>query len=86
MPAMDITEFLNEIEAFLKRTGMRPSMLGHRAVNDGKFVTRLRNGGQVTLRTMARVRMFMDRCEYWIKVAEGNRDRTRGKRSTRRAA
>ena len=86
MPVMDMTAFLAEIDAFLQRTGMRPSMLGHRAVNDGKFVTRLRNGGQVTLRTMARVRQFMVRHEVKMELAEASQDRIRGDRSTRRAA
>ena len=58
---MDMTEFQREIRAFLLQTGMRPSTFGHRAVNDGKFVARLERGGQVTVRTVGRVRSFMAR-------------------------
>ncbi len=39
---------------------MAESTFGRRAVNDGKFVTRLRHGGRVTTSTIERVRAFID--------------------------
>jgi hypothetical protein len=51
--------FLVEIEKFLVRTGMTPAAFGKRTANDGKFVDRLRRGGQVTLGTAERIREFI---------------------------
>jgi hypothetical protein len=59
--------FLAEIERFLVRTGLTPAALGKRVANDGKFVDRLRRGGQVTLDTAARIRKYM--AEYRGKEA-----------------
>lgn len=52
-------QFLSEIEAFLAHTGMTVSEFGERAMNDRKFVGRLRAGGNVRLDTADRVRRFM---------------------------
>jgi hypothetical protein len=53
-------EFLAEIEAFLSRTGMAPSTLGLRAVNNGKLVAQVRaDDRSITLKTVDRVRAFM---------------------------
>ena len=48
-----------EIEDYCRRGGCAESTFGRLAVNDGKFVGRIRNGGRVTTRTMERVRAFM---------------------------
>ncbi|MBZ0217736.1 MAG: hypothetical protein K8F25_14355, partial [Fimbriimonadaceae bacterium] len=48
-----------EIEQFCRRTGIAESTFGKRAVNDGKFVGRLREGKRVTTATVVRVRNFM---------------------------
>lgn len=50
---------LREIGVFLRARGMSQSSFGRLAVNDGKFVARLRAGGDVTTQTLARVRAFM---------------------------
>jgi hypothetical protein len=55
----EIKKLLAEIEAFLARTGMRPSTFGHYVVRDGKFVDRLRKGGTVNLDTAAAVRTYI---------------------------
>ena len=52
-------KLLTEIETFLKRAGMNDSSFGHKTVNDGKLVDRLRSGGSVTLNTAERIREFM---------------------------
>ena len=52
---------LQEIAGFCRRAGMAESTFGRRAVNDGKFVSRLRFGGRVTTQTVDRVRTFIDR-------------------------
>lgn len=48
-----------EIEAFITERGLAPSTFGRLAVNDGKFVGRLRKGGSLTMATADRVRNFM---------------------------
>ncbi|HEY8554078.1 MAG TPA: hypothetical protein VIL43_06030, partial [Burkholderiales bacterium] len=53
------TNLLHEIAAFCRDTGMAESTFGRRAVNDGKFVARLRFGGKVTTQTEARIRAFI---------------------------
>jgi hypothetical protein len=50
---------LAEIEAFLAGSGMARTTFGRMAVNDGKFVERLAGGGNITIRTMERVRAFI---------------------------
>ncbi len=52
-------ELIAEIEVFCRRTGIAESTFGRQAVNDGKFVVRLRSGGGVTKKTAARVRDFI---------------------------
>src|SRR5437868_11877967 len=50
---------LGSISDFCRRTGMAESTFGRRAVNDGKFVARLRDGARVTPETLARVNDFI---------------------------
>src|SRR5882672_10723286 len=50
---------LGSISDFCQRTGMAESTFGRRAVNDGKFVARLRDGARVTPETLQRVNQFM---------------------------
>ncbi len=52
---------LREIGAFCRSAGMAESTFGRRAVNDGKFVARLRFGGRVTTQTVGRVHLFIAR-------------------------
>lgn len=52
-------EVLSEIEAFLARTNMPPSLFGTKVANDGKFVFRLRSGGSMQAETIDRVRDFI---------------------------
>src|SRR5438045_9578968 len=50
---------LGSISDFCRRTGMAESTFGRRAVNDGKFVARLRDGARVTPETLTRVNDFL---------------------------
>src|SRR5438132_6272047 len=52
---------LGSISEFCRRTGMAESTFGRRAVNDGKFVSRLRDGARVTPETLQRVNQFITR-------------------------
>src|SRR5438105_15163326 len=52
---------LGSISDFCRRTGMAESTFGRRAVNDGKFVARLRDGARVTPETLTRVNQFITR-------------------------
>lgn len=54
------SDLLGEIEAFLaNRKGMAETTFGRLAVNDGKFVGRLRAGCNMTLATIERTRKFI---------------------------
>ena len=50
---------VEEIEDFCQRFGIAESTFGNRAVNDGKFIGRLRNGGRVTTATIDKARAYM---------------------------
>jgi len=64
MVAMQVaggTTLLGSISDFCRKTGMAESTFGRRAVNDGKFVARLRDGARVTPETLQRVNQFITR-------------------------
>jgi hypothetical protein len=52
---------LESISDFCRRSGIAESTFGRRAVNDGKFVARLRDGARITPETLARVTDFLVR-------------------------
>ena len=51
---------LDSISEFCRRAGMAESTFGRRAVNDGKFVSRLRDGARITPETLERVSAFLN--------------------------
>ena len=53
------TQLLAEIEAFLPKRGIKETTFGRLAVNDGKFVQRLREGQNMTLATIKRAHDFI---------------------------
>lgn len=54
-----ISDLLAEIEAFCKEAGIAEATFSTRAVNDGKFVGRLRDGANVTVGMVDRVRAYI---------------------------
>ena len=50
---------LDEIRSFCRAAQLAESTFGRLAINDGKLVSRLRNGAQITTATCARVRLYM---------------------------
>jgi hypothetical protein len=52
---------LDSIAEFCRRSGIAESTFGRRAVNDGKFVARLRDGARITPETLQRVSTFLER-------------------------
>jgi hypothetical protein len=52
---------LDSIAQFCRSNAMAESTFGRRAVNDGKFVARLRNGARITPETLDRIDRFMGR-------------------------
>jgi len=50
---------LESISDFCRRVGMAESTFGRRVVNDGKFVSRLREGARITPETLERIRSYM---------------------------
>jgi hypothetical protein len=59
--ALQGTGLLDSIADFCRRTGMAESTFGRLAVNDGKFVARLRDGARITPETLERVTGFLAR-------------------------
>jgi hypothetical protein len=57
---MDSDMLLQEISEYCRRVGMAESTFGRLAVNDGKFVSRLKYGGRITTETLHRVRTYME--------------------------
>ena len=55
----DAATLLAQIEDACRRLKVAQSTFGRLAVNDGKFVTRLQQGGRVTLQTVERVHRFI---------------------------
>ena len=61
MAAMsDAETLLAQIEDACRRLKIAQTTFGRQAVNDGKFVTRLQQGGRVTMQTVERVHRFIE--------------------------
>ena len=81
---MEAESLLTEIFAFCRKADMAETTFGRRAVNDGKFVGRLKYGGKVTTATVERVRAFIaehtppERVEALPDVLKGFDDRLTG--------
>ena len=56
---MEAELLLREITDYCRRVGVAESTFGRLAVNDGKFVNRLRDGGRITTTTFERVRSYI---------------------------
>lgn len=56
-------QFHDQIEAFLDRTKMAPTVFGRNAMKDPTFVFRLRKGHSVRTTTMDRVVAYMNAYE-----------------------
>lgn len=56
-----VDALLSEIESFCVESGISESTFSRRAVNDGKFVGRLRGGKGITVATVDRVRAYIAR-------------------------
>jgi len=52
-------QLLDEVGDYCRHADLAESTFGRLAVNDGKFVARLRDGGRITPRTLARVRAYI---------------------------
>ena len=69
-----VTALLSEIADFCRAADIAEATFGTRAVNDGKFVGRLREGAGITVTTVDRVR------EYIAREREAMRPGSRRKR------
>jgi hypothetical protein len=67
----DPQKLLEEIEAFLVRTGMNATEFGLKAKGDGFIVGRLRNGKDVRTGTASELRRFME--DYRVPLPETTR-------------
>ena len=59
MPVMETMGLVREIDVFLAESDMAESTFGRKAVNDGKFVNRIRQGGDVSIRIAEKVRLYI---------------------------
>jgi hypothetical protein len=55
-----VEQLLQDIDRHLAVTGVAETTFGRLAVNDGKFVGRLREGAGVTVATVDRVRAYIE--------------------------
>lgn len=56
-------QFVERVEAFLARSGMRPTDFGRESLGDPSFITHLRRGRSPSLDTADRVNAFIERLE-----------------------
>ena len=56
---LSTAKFCAKVDAFLERTGMKPSRLGRDAIGDSKFVFNLRDGRSPSLDTVEKLENFM---------------------------
>ncbi len=54
-----VAELLSDIDSYLADSGIAETTFGRLAVNDGKFVGRLRSGAGVTIATVDRVKAYL---------------------------
>ena len=54
------SQLLADIESFVALEGVAETTFGKRAMNDGKFVDRLRAGDNMTERSLRRARSYLD--------------------------
>ena len=66
--------FESRLDAFLERTGLKPSMFGLRAAGDPNLIRQLRRGRSPTLKLADRILAFMDAYD------EAHEDRTSSRR------
>jgi 2,4-dienoyl-CoA reductase-like NADH-dependent reductase (Old Yellow Enzyme family) len=55
-----IVHLLRDVEKFLKNSNTPPARFGREAMGDPRFVFDLRNGREPRLRTIKRVRAFLE--------------------------
>jgi hypothetical protein len=55
-----VQSLLVEILSFLERSGMDRTRFGRKAVGDGNFIPRIESGRLPNLKTLDRVRAFLD--------------------------
>jgi hypothetical protein len=56
---MRAEQLLVDISDFCRKLGLAESTFGRAAINDGKLVSRLRNGGRITTHTLDKIHAFM---------------------------
>ncbi|WP_432768300.1 hypothetical protein [Sphingopyxis sp.] len=78
---------LQRIEAFLKESGMPPTVFGREAIRDPRFVNDMRGGREAGLRVECRVEHFMNMWRANRTVDRGAADRDpRGRHAWTRTA
>lgn len=68
-----VASLLTKIDEFLRDSGMAETAFGLAALNDGKFVSRLRGGSGVTVKTINRVNSYIDTERAKLDTRRGSR-------------
>ncbi len=69
-------DLLSEIEDFCRKTNIAESTFGKKAVNDGKFVNRLRSGKSTTLATADKIRAYIAAVDNGEQIQSDDQDAT----------
>lgn len=72
-PMTTVKSLLTEIEAFCKEAEIAEATFSTRAVNDGKFAGRLRDGAGITVSTIARVEAYISQERAAMRKRRGVR-------------
>jgi hypothetical protein len=64
--------FLQQVEAFLERTGMSPTAFGKAACNDPNFVPDLRKGRKPNLDLVESIQKFMTQHDHNVLFEGGS--------------
>lgn len=58
-----ISDFLSRVDEFAEQTGQKTSTLSRKLLNDGKGIARLREGGQLTMKTLENAMTILSELE-----------------------
>ena len=63
---MTKAELIKSIDSAIERHGIKPTVFGRRAVGDPSFVFRLRESGNPTLRTIAKIQHYITELDQGV--------------------
>jgi len=76
---MEASDLLKEVGTYCREAGLAETTFGRLAVNDGKLISRLRDGGRITRRTLDRVRSYI--ADHPANIGNGRHSVVRPRRN-----